>query len=99
MVNVIYGRSSCNPCIYVIPAKGLCHSCFGAESRKIDREGLLDFFRPRTEAGVTLWWIGVNIVGRVDIYDKTMSFLRKQESKEIDRKGALDILDPAPKQG
>ncbi|WP_410520767.1 PD-(D/E)XK nuclease family protein [Candidatus Tisiphia endosymbiont of Dioctria rufipes] len=29
-----------------------------------------------------------------DIYDETMSFLQKQESKEIDRKGALDILDP-----
>ncbi len=31
---------------------------------------------------------------RDDIYDETMSFLRKQESKEIDQKGALDILDP-----
>ncbi|WP_341754740.1 uracil-DNA glycosylase family protein [Candidatus Tisiphia endosymbiont of Dioctria rufipes] len=29
-----------------------------------------------------------------DIYDETMSFLRKQESKEIDRKGTLEILDP-----
>ncbi|WP_341758527.1 hypothetical protein [Candidatus Tisiphia endosymbiont of Ditula angustiorana] len=28
------------------------------------------------------------------MYDETMSFLRKQESKEIDRKGALDILYP-----
>ncbi|WP_417904907.1 CCA tRNA nucleotidyltransferase [Candidatus Tisiphia endosymbiont of Micropterix aruncella] len=30
---------------------------------------------------------------QADIYDGTMSFLRKQESKEIDRKDVLDILD------
>jgi ATP-dependent helicase/nuclease subunit A len=34
------------------------------------------------------------IEGSRDIYDETMSFLRRQESKEIDQKGALNILDP-----
>ncbi|WP_410521173.1 CCA tRNA nucleotidyltransferase [Candidatus Tisiphia endosymbiont of Ditula angustiorana] len=68
------------------------------ESKEIDRKGVLDILDPcfrRDDIMVSRDNIkGSRDERSRDIYDGTMSFLRKQESKEIDRKDVLNILDP-----